>query len=905
MTYTITNSGTDALSVTTPTVAGNISGASNVTVNSLTLGATSVAAGGSTTTLVVSYTPTVAGAFGFDLSLANGDGDENPYNITASGTATGAPEIAISSSEGGAVADGGTDTHGTETAEAAKNVFYTITNSGLAPLNLTAPTVQSNISNLTNVTVNAIGLQATTLAPGASTVLTVNYTPTTGGAFSFDLSLVNDDADENPYNITVSGNATGTPVVQVTSTESGTINPENGSDDQGQEPAAQPKVLTYRITNNGTDVLVIVLPNVGNNISNLDNVTVNQINITLLSSARAARTMARAANSGTSVSIPVGGSANLNVEYTPSAPGPFSFDVNLQNATTSSDAFALDVMGVAVALPEIAVTSSEGGAVADGGTDTFSSSPVAGSAGTVTYTINNTGTTALSVTTPTVASNISNTSNVTVNSLALGATSVAAGGSTTLTVNYTPTVADQAFSFDLSLANNDADENPYNITASGRTQDTVEPQVTLSGPAQAVGGDFTLTISASEDISGLALGDFMLTNGTASNLSGSGSSYSMTVSPTTFGQTVSVTLPAGAVQDLAGNLTTAASTFSVLAGSPETEFARQLNDIIDTVQLQARQQLDNEMSANREMTKKALDRFILSFKNGDAATRAIPLDLTGTAELTPTRLATQGTLFGQALIGEGTMGQFDLTRDAGGTTTGQVSGRVTWERNVSETTRLGYFVGASLGRSNINGVFDGDGSSIGAIVGGYGLTRLGEAVFATGYAGLGYTLTDLSVSNATLTLDGDYGAVSYYAGAEVTGSMDVGNGIEFRPSLALDYGRTSIGVVGFDASAFGLTSQISSDMGAVSILEISLTPEFIIPLRNNLGGTMPELSISPRAVCRRTTGRVDNEECGGGLSIALDGRSADGLGRYGVKLDYQNTGSTEQSSANIFFEQQF
>src|SRR5690606_15350322 len=95
VTYTITNLGTSALTITDPTIGGNISGIANVTVDSLVLASTSVAAGGGTTTLTVEFTPTAVGAFEFDLSLANGDADENPYVITVSGTATGAPEIEV------------------------------------------------------------------------------------------------------------------------------------------------------------------------------------------------------------------------------------------------------------------------------------------------------------------------------------------------------------------------------------------------------------------------------------------------------------------------------------------------------------------------------------------------------------------------------------------------------------------------------------------------------------------------------------------------------------------------------------------------------------------------------------------------------------------------------------------
>ncbi|MEL7092493.1 MAG: hypothetical protein AAFN94_12230, partial [Pseudomonadota bacterium] len=171
------------------------------------------------------------------------------------------------------------------------------------------------------------------------------------------------------------------------------------------------------------------------------------------------------------------------------------------------------------------------------------------------------------------------------------------------------------------------------------------------------------------------------------------------------------------------------------------------------------------------------------------------------------------------------------------------------------------------------------------------------------YIGVGWAQTDLNFADSTLALDGDYDAFSYYAGLSVTGSMTALNGIEFRPSLAIDYGRTDIGIVGLQASAFGLTSIVNQDFGDVSVLEISLSPEVIVPVT---AAQIPtSFRINPRLVCRFTTGRVDDDECGAGLGLGLDAESADGRQRYGFGLDYQDTGTSQRSSAEVFFELQF
>jgi hypothetical protein len=125
--------------------------------------------------------------------------------------------------------------------------------------------------------------------------------------------------------------------------------------------------------------------------------------------------------------------------------------------------------------PEIDVVSSESGAVGDGGTDAQNTESI-GIVKTVTYTINNTGTKALTINATPSSSNLINVSSVTITAPA--SSSINAGTSTTFTVSYTPTSI-ASFSFDLTISNNDANESAYNIAVSGTANDTTAP--VLSG----------------------------------------------------------------------------------------------------------------------------------------------------------------------------------------------------------------------------------------------------------------------------------------------------------------------------------------------------------------------------------------------------------------------------------------
>ncbi|WP_199823754.1 choice-of-anchor D domain-containing protein [Labrenzia sp. OB1] len=455
VTYTVSNTGTDDLTIATATS----SSLSNVTVNSIGApGSTTVTGGGGTTTFTVQYTPTLAGAFSFNVSFVNDDGDENPFNFTVSGTATGTPEISVSADIGGAVSDGGTNAQGSRTAGSATTVTYTVSNTGTDDLTIATATSSST----TNVTVNSIGAPGSTTVAnsGGTTTFTVQYTPTLAGAFSFDVSFVNDDGDENPFNFTVSGTATGTPEISVSADIGGAVS-DGGTNAQGSRAAGSATTVTYTVSNTGTGDLTIATATS----SSLSNVTVNSIGAP-----------------GSTTVTGGGGTTTFTVQYTPTLAGAFSFNVSFVNDDSDENPFNFTVSGTGSGNPEISVSADIGGAVTDGGTNA-QGSQTAGSAVTVTYTVSNTGTDDLTIATATSSA----ASNVTVNSVgAPGSTTVAGGGSTTtFAVQYTPTLAG-AFSFNLSFVNDDGDENPFNFTVSGTATGT--PEISVSAD---IGGAVT------------------------------------------------------------------------------------------------------------------------------------------------------------------------------------------------------------------------------------------------------------------------------------------------------------------------------------------------------------------------------------------------------------------------------
>lgn len=78
------------------------------------------------------------------------------------------------------------------------------------------------------------------------------------------------------------------------------------------------------------------------------------------------------------------------------------------------------------------------------------------------------------------------------------------------------------------------------------------PAASLSTESSMVQSAFTVDLNFTEEVTGLELGDLVVGNGFASNLTGTGASYAFTVTPYLEGE-VTIDLPAGSVTDLDGD----------------------------------------------------------------------------------------------------------------------------------------------------------------------------------------------------------------------------------------------------------------------------------------------------------------------------------------------------------------
>ncbi len=114
------------------------------------------------------------------------------------------------------------------------------------------------------------------------------------------------------------------------------------------------------------------------------------------------------------------------------------------------------------------------------------------------------------------------------------------------------------------LVSDGANTDAITVSIDVLSADLESPTVTLSttSPSPTNANTLAYTVAFSESVTGFVLGGLTVTNGTASNLVGSGSDYTFDVTPTGDG-VVTVTVASAAGSDVSGNVSDASNTVSV------------------------------------------------------------------------------------------------------------------------------------------------------------------------------------------------------------------------------------------------------------------------------------------------------------------------------------------------------
>jgi len=241
-------------------------------------------------------------------------------------------------------------------------------------------------------------------------------------------------------------------------------------------------------------------------------------------------------------------------------------DFNMRIRSSADDqGYNFTFVFTPAATPEINVVGvTDGDTTPSVGESTdFGSTGVSGGTIDETYTIQNTGTAALSITGVTFSGGNSGDFSV----VTAPAGSVAAGGSTTFTVRFDPSAAG-ARSTTLNIANNDSNENPYNFSIQGTgtvPSLSISPTTlnTIEGNSGTTNAIYTVTLS-SASTSAVSVNYAVAGSGTAPATSGSdftATSGTLSFAP---GET-SKTIPVPIIGDTTGE---PSETYTLTLSSP-------------------------------------------------------------------------------------------------------------------------------------------------------------------------------------------------------------------------------------------------------------------------------------------------------------------------------------------------
>ncbi|MFM2350408.1 MAG: hypothetical protein RIR04_1374, partial [Pseudomonadota bacterium] len=310
--------------------------------------------------------------------------------------------------------------------------------------------------------------------------------------------------------------------------------------------------------------------------------------------------------------------------------------------------------------------------------------------------------------------------------------------------------------------------------------------------------------------------------------------------------------------------------------TPATEFAVKQDAVRQTLTNDATRGLTSAMSANQSLVQAAKGRFMVG------ANQNVALDVDASFTATPISLSTMGTFLGQSAYNDGTrrliFGTFDVQRDkVSGASTATFNGKIAWEKAVSDSTLLGYFLGGDVAQSNISGNFTGDQAHLGVSAGGYGVHKMADQVYLDGFVSFGAGRNDLTMSDDVLALGSEYTTRTATFGLALSGLIEAKR-YEVLPELALTVGRTWIDTVAFTGTAYGASDDsLSLDASMVTQARLTLIPELRIPLDGVAADkSLNLLTLAPRLICLQTSPTSTATTCGGGAEIGLQHHSTDG-----------------------------
>ena len=387
------------------------------------------------------------------------------------------PEIAVEQPVGTNIADAGSKAFGSVNVGSNTSLTFTIKNTGTA--NLTGLAITKDGTNPADFTVTS-SPAAPVAGPNGTTTFIVQFAPGAVGSRSAVIHIANNDSDENPFDITLTGTGmffddfdpAHTPALWAQfggSVEANNNGQAAGSGSTGNSlwfggDGSRCATTQPMDTRGGGGVSFLFA--LANGASN-----------PWESAEDGEEVVLEYSNDGTNFVL-IGGPYNNRAwqKYVLAIPAPartmatrFRFR-QLSNSGAAYDHWAIDDVqigsGVMIA-PEIAVEQPSGTGLTDGSSTVNFNLEGNDSNCSRTFVIRNVGTTDLTISE--VTRDGTNAADFTLGSP--GAGTLAPGAATTLTVTFTPDAAGTRTAA-IHIANNDSDENPFDINLAGTSPAT-------------------------------------------------------------------------------------------------------------------------------------------------------------------------------------------------------------------------------------------------------------------------------------------------------------------------------------------------------------------------------------------------------------------------------------------------
>jgi len=472
-TFRIENTGTGPLTLSggSPVTISGV-GAASFSVVSQPAGP--IPAGGSVTFQII-YDPAALGLDSARIDIANDADCYGTFAFGIQGTGISAPEIevegnsvVIADNDSSASSADHTDFGSVDQGTTLTRTF-TINNTGGGTLNLGANAV--SLSGVNAADFSVTDQPDTSVAPAGTTTFDVRFSPSALGSRNASVSIANDDSDESPYNFSITGSGTGGPEVNltglsVTILDGATATSVSDNTDFGSSNTGVSVLHTFIIHNTGTTILNLSPAPIEVSGDVAGSTIVDVLDSTQFAVA-----------TRPSDTVAPGGSTSFTLRFNPLATGAHTATVGFGTNDVDEGRYTFTVSGTGTA-PEIDVTGL-GVDVADGSTTTsatngtiLADAGVASGSSSRTFTINNTGSGVLTLGSSAVT--LSGTDAADFSVTTQPATSVAAAGSTTFTIEFDPS-ATGVREATVSIANDDADEAPFDFAIEGTGLDLTAP----------------------------------------------------------------------------------------------------------------------------------------------------------------------------------------------------------------------------------------------------------------------------------------------------------------------------------------------------------------------------------------------------------------------------------------------